>query len=410
MGTRVAPTFANLFMEKLEKKMLDTCPQHLKQYIVAWKRYIDDVMLIFSGTYKQFDELMCFLNNVHKTIKFDIPNHNKLDNSCNFLDTKISIRPDIGEHVDSVVHVRTLHEQVKKFKCDKCEYVTSQNEDLKLHIEEVHVRTLHEQVKKFKCDKCDYVTSQNEDLKLHIEDSHNTNVHNIHIHQKLKDATCNLFPSITIENCDLEGHIKKDHKNDTRFQCVECLAKFSCNSSLKRHVKDEHENCIMNNEDYNKCIMNPTNMFKKWIITTNLYRKETDKPRALLPSSFHPGHISKNIVYSMAFRLLRICSLEKDFENNLDILKKDFLTPRGYKSNLINEQFKRIRELPGDTYSIKRKLALEKKKHQKDDSDRVIAPFNFEPLLVNLRSTLKKHHNAMVFRNESLKIFLKNLP
>ena len=102
---------------------------------------------------------MCFLNNVHKTIKFDIPNHNKLDNSCNFLDTKISIRPDIGEHVDSVVHVRTLHEQVKKFKCDKCEYVTSQNED----------------------------------LKLHIGDSHNSDVHNIHIHQKLKESTCNLF-------------------------------------------------------------------------------------------------------------------------------------------------------------------------------------------------------------------------
>ena len=131
---------------------------------------------------------------------------------------------------------------------------------------------------------------------------------------------------------------------------------------------------------------------------------------AHLPSSFHPGHISKNIVYSMAFRLLRICSLEKDFETNLDILKKDFLTPRGYKSNLIDEQFKRIRELPGDTYSIKRKFALEKKKHQKDDSDRVIAPFNFEPLLVNLRNTLKKHHNAMVFRNESLKDIFEKPP
>ena len=40
-------------------------------------------------------------------------------------------------------------------------------------------------------------------------------------------------------------------------------------------------------------------------IHTDLYRKETDKPTALLQSSAHPGHIVPNIVYSMVFRLLR---------------------------------------------------------------------------------------------------------
>ena len=42
--------------------------------------------------------------------------------------------------------------------------------------------------------------------------------------------------------------------------------------------------------------------------STNLYRKDRYKPRMFLPSSCHPGHISKNITYSMAFRLLGICS------------------------------------------------------------------------------------------------------
>ena len=91
----------------------------------------------------------------------------------------------------------------------------------------------------------------------------------------------------------------------------------------------------------------------------------------------------------MAFRLLRICSLEKDFNGNLDTLKKDFLIPRGYKSSIIDEQFKRIKELPGDTYSSIRQLALEKKNKLNDNSDRVIVPFNYEPQLLNLRSTLK---------------------
>ena len=43
---------------------------------------------------------------------------------------------------------------------------------------------------------------------------------------------------------------------------------------------------------------------KDGVIRTDLYRKPTDKPRALLPSSAHPTHIQQNIIHSMAFRLL----------------------------------------------------------------------------------------------------------
>ena len=63
-------------------------------------------------------------------------------------------------------------------------------------------------------------------------------------------------------------------------------------------------------------------------IQTDLYRKETSKPRALLPSSGHPGHITHNIVYSMAFMLLRICSRKTIFEERLEDLKTNFLIPR----------------------------------------------------------------------------------
>ena len=52
-------------------------------------------------------------------------------------------------------------------------------------------------------------------------------------------------------------------------------------------------------------------------IRTDLHRKDTDKSRALLPSSAHPNHIPNNIIYSMAFRLLRICDTEKKFEERL---------------------------------------------------------------------------------------------
>ena len=96
-------------------------------------------------------------------------------------------------------------------------------------------------------------------------------------------------------------------------------------------------------------------------IRTDLYRKDTDKPRALLPTSAHPNHIPSNIVYSMAFRLLRICDNEQLFEERLLELKNNFLIPRNYSNKLINNQFDRVRNLPGNTYTEKRNLALEKK-------------------------------------------------
>jgi len=42
--------------------------------------------------------------------------------------------------------------------------------------------------------------------------------------------------------------------------------------------------------------------------TTDLYRKPTDRFMYLLTSSCHQAHISNNIPYSLAYRIVRICS------------------------------------------------------------------------------------------------------
>ena len=185
MGTRVAPTYANIFMGKLEKLMLSHCPADLKPFLHTWKRYIDDILVIWTGTEQQFKEFFNFLNSFHQTMKFDEPQHDIENNSCEFLDLKISV-----------------------------------------------------------------------------------------------------------ENGK---------------------------------------------------------------ICTDLFRKDTAKPRALLPSSAHPGHVTHNIVYSMVFRLLRICSSEDNFEICLQELKSDFLIPRNYHPKVVESQFSRIRNLPVTTTQIEEK-------------------------------------------------------
>ena len=137
-------------------------------------------------------------------------------------------------------------------------------------------------------------------------------------------------------------------------------------------------------------------------IHTDLFRKETDKPRALLPSSSHPNHITSNIIFSMGFRLLRICSNEELFKFRLDELKNNFLIPRKYHPKIIDAQFKRVKDLPGDNFDEKRQNSLKKKeKKNEEQEDRVIAPIDFNPHLPKISQVLNKHFKSMLFRNHS---------
>ncbi len=67
MGTPVAPTWANLFMGKLETDALTAWPGPLP---LIWLRYIDDILTLFPGTQTEFDTLLVHLNSRMKSIKF----------------------------------------------------------------------------------------------------------------------------------------------------------------------------------------------------------------------------------------------------------------------------------------------------------------------------------------------------
>ena len=163
---------------------------------------------------------------------------------------------------------------------------------------------------------------------------------------------------------------------------------------------DEYEH----NRENNSCnFLDLTIQIDNGKITTDLYRKETDKPSALLPSSAHPGHIPKNIVYSMGFRLLRICSTPELFDKRLEELKTDFLKPRKYKDNIIKHQFDRIKSLPGNSYEEKRNFALKKVDKTDKNEDRVIMPIDYNPHMPVAGTVLQKHHKTMLFSNPTLK-------
>jgi peptide-methionine (R)-S-oxide reductase len=93
MGTRVAPSFANIFMADFETKWVYT--HHLQPTI--WLRYIDDIFMIWNHNRKNLDEFITLLNTCHSSIKFTAEISEK---SLPFLDTLVCINTDRKIYTD----------------------------------------------------------------------------------------------------------------------------------------------------------------------------------------------------------------------------------------------------------------------------------------------------------------------
>ena len=89
MGTRVAPSYANLYMADFEEKYVYT----YSTPPLFWKRFIDDVFCIFQGTERQLTQFIAHLNRVqHGTIKFTVEYSKK---SVTFLDTTVYVEDKV---------------------------------------------------------------------------------------------------------------------------------------------------------------------------------------------------------------------------------------------------------------------------------------------------------------------------
>ncbi len=84
MGTPVAPTWANLFMGKLETDALTRWQGTLP---LLWLRYIDDIFTLFPGPQEELDSLLQHMNSQLSTIEFTmdfskhknrLPRHNHI--------------------------------------------------------------------------------------------------------------------------------------------------------------------------------------------------------------------------------------------------------------------------------------------------------------------------------------------
>jgi len=84
MGTRMAPSYANIFMGKLEKELL----AHSRKKPTVWWRYIDDVFALWTHGEESLNNFIGEINQAHPTIKFTAEWSKE---SVSFLDTTVKL-------------------------------------------------------------------------------------------------------------------------------------------------------------------------------------------------------------------------------------------------------------------------------------------------------------------------------
>ena len=86
MGTRLAPSYASLFLSNLEKKLLADAPCRPVVYL----RFRDDIFCVFREPRAKIEEFIEYMNSSHDTIKFTAEIS---ENEVTFLDTKVKKDP-----------------------------------------------------------------------------------------------------------------------------------------------------------------------------------------------------------------------------------------------------------------------------------------------------------------------------
>ena len=113
-----------------------------------------------------------------------------------------------------------------------------------------------------------------------------------------------------------------------------------------------------------------------------VFYKPTDTFNYLHWSSCHPFHTKKSIPYSLAFRLVRICSTKHALDRRLNELKEHLLS-RGFPLPIVDSAIKRALQSPRNRALVRRRPG-----HASAKPDRIPFVLTYNPALPNIHSII----------------------
>ena len=102
MGSKMAP--------RLEAQLINQAPESIH----TWKRFIDDIFIIWTGTTDDYKKYMSNINQIHPTIKFT---HEISDSELTFLDVTLykGERFESTNILDLKTHIKTTNKQLRVY-------------------------------------------------------------------------------------------------------------------------------------------------------------------------------------------------------------------------------------------------------------------------------------------------------
>ena len=110
MGTKMAPSFANLFLGTFEANALKNAPFNPH----TWFRYIDDIFMIWTEGLDNLKIFIDYLNHIHPSIKFT-SSHSSTNVS--FLDVNVSLTNDGNISTDLYTKPTDKHQHLLYSSC-----------------------------------------------------------------------------------------------------------------------------------------------------------------------------------------------------------------------------------------------------------------------------------------------------
>ena len=117
MGTRMAPSYANIFMGKLECDLL----HRTRQELTIWWRYIEDISAVWAHDKESLQVFLNELNSFHPMIKFTAEWSRE---SVTFLDTKV-IRDGNCLATDLYTKPTDTHQYLHQWSCHPSHWKSS---------------------------------------------------------------------------------------------------------------------------------------------------------------------------------------------------------------------------------------------------------------------------------------------
>jgi hypothetical protein len=150
-------------------------------------------------------------------------------------------------------HLESLHFNLRRWKCEKCDFSANFKHALKMHVNDIHatgmkndltrhgkavqqsrkqhVKATHKKTKYHKCPHCDHSSGSMQNLNLHVKA----------VHDKIRDHKCHECNFATAENRDLTRHVKAVHDKIRDHKCPHCDHSYGSMQNLNRHVKAVHD-------------------------------------------------------------------------------------------------------------------------------------------------------------------------